>query len=55
MRPQFLTAIILALPVAACAQKPMPPAQQIALAVLPLPNAFRAGATVLGYTIATAW
>ena len=27
----------------------LPPAQQIALAVLPLPREFRAGATVLGY------
>jgi hypothetical protein len=42
-------AMLLTLPVAACGQKPLPPAQQIALAVLPLPMTFRAGATVLGY------
>ena len=49
MRLIRAAAVLLALPVAACGQKPLPPAQQIALAVLPLPMNFRAGATVLGY------
>lgn len=40
---------IAVLPILACAQQPMTPDQQIKLDVLPLPNAFRAGATVLGY------
>jgi hypothetical protein len=42
-------AVLLAVPMLACAQKPLPPAQQIALAVLPLPAPLRAGASVLGY------
>jgi hypothetical protein len=42
-------AAILCIPVAACAQQPMTAAQQIALAVLPLPKAFRNDATVMGY------
>ncbi len=42
--------VLLAIPGALGAQqKILPAAQQIALAVLPMPNAFRADATVLGY------
>jgi hypothetical protein len=52
MRLLRAAAVLLSLPVAACGQKPLPPAQQIALAVLPLPASFRAGATVLGYNSA---
>lgn len=44
-----LAALILCLPAAACGQKTMPAAQQIALAVLPLPKSFRADATVMGF------
>lgn len=49
MRPGAVAAILLVAPAFVSAQKPLPPAQQIALAVLPLPQSFRAGATVLGY------
>lgn len=49
MRLLRAAAVLLSLPAAACGQKPLPPAQQVALAVLPLPASFRAGATVLGY------
>lgn len=49
MRTSILATAILCIPAAACAQKNLPAAQQIALAVLPLPAAFRADATVLGY------
>ena len=49
MRSHIAVVVVLLLPVGACAQKSMPADQQIALAVLPLPNAFRAGASVLGY------
>lgn len=49
MRLLSLAAAILCLPAAACGQKTMPAAQQIALAVLPLPKNFRADATVLGF------
>jgi hypothetical protein len=49
MRPFNLAATILCLPAAACGQRTMPAAQQIALAVLPLPKNFRADATVLGF------
>lgn len=51
----ILTAAILGLPATAIAQKPMTAAQQIALAVLPLPaspKSFRADATVLGFDAA---
>lgn len=45
--------LALALPVAASAQSaPLPAAQQIAAAVLPLPTEFREHATVLGYDAA---
>lgn len=47
-RLAFATAI-LSIPIAASAQKQFTAAQQVALAVLPLPNAFRADATVMGY------
>ncbi|MGH7523009.1 MAG: hypothetical protein ACREK8_01755 [Gemmatimonadales bacterium] len=40
---------LLVVPVAMPAQKPLPAARQIALAVLPLPREFQADATVLGY------
>ena len=49
MRLSILAATVLCMPVAACGQKTMPAAQQVALAVLPLPKEFRADATVLGY------
>lgn len=49
MKLSILAVAILAMPVAACGQKMMPAAQQIALAVLPLPKEFRADATVLGF------
>lgn len=49
MRPFILAATMLCLPAAVYAQKPISAAQQIALAVLPLPKVFRADATVLGY------
>jgi hypothetical protein len=49
MRFIRVATLILCLPAAACGQKTMPAAQQIALAVLPLPKAFRAEATVLGF------
>lgn len=49
MRAFIVFAGLAALPILACAQMPITPAQQISLAVLPLPNAFRATATVLGY------
>ena len=52
MRPLVVTAILLSTPAVAPAQNPLPPAQQITLAVLPLPLAFRADATVLGYNAA---
>jgi hypothetical protein len=45
----LLAALLLAAPAAVVAQKPLPANQQIALAVLPLPKAMRAGASVLGY------
>jgi hypothetical protein len=47
---RILPLLLLAVPAVLSAQAPMPtPAQQIALAVLPLPEPLRAGATVLGY------
>lgn len=49
MRPITVAAILLNVPAILSAQKPVPPAEQIALAVLPLPQAFRTDATVLGY------
>ncbi|MGH7583529.1 MAG: hypothetical protein ACREL5_09910 [Gemmatimonadales bacterium] len=49
MRSHIAVVAILMLPVTSCAQKSIPAEQQIALAVLPLPNSFRAGASVLGY------
>ncbi len=49
MRAFVVFAGLAALPILACAQMPITPAQQIALDVLPLPNAFRDNATVLGY------
>jgi hypothetical protein len=49
MRTSILAAAIICIPATACAQKTVPATQQIALAVLPLPTAFRADATVLGY------
>lgn len=52
MRPFAVAAILLSGPAIVSAQNPLPPAQQIALAVLPLPQAFRADATVLGYDAA---
>ncbi|HEY4320470.1 MAG TPA: hypothetical protein VGM77_04755 [Gemmatimonadales bacterium] len=44
-----LLALITLSPAVMPAQKPLAPAEQIKLAVLPLPMAFRATATVLGY------
>jgi hypothetical protein len=49
MRSLVLGAILLNTPAIVPAQAPLPAAQQIALAVLPLPLTFRADATVLGY------
>jgi len=52
MRPgTLLVAVVLSVPGMACAQrvKVAPPAEQIAAAVLPLPEGMRASATVLGY------
>ena len=49
MRQLTLALGLLAAPATMPAQKPLPPAQQIALAVLPLPREFQADATVLGY------
>lgn len=49
MRPFILLAAILSVPATMPAQTMPTAAQQIALAVLPLPKAFRAAATVLGY------
>jgi len=49
MRPFVLAALILSAPGVMHAQQPLPAAQQIALAVLPLPKVFRADATILGY------
>lgn len=49
MRPFILAATILSVPAAVHAQAPFTAAQQIALAVLPLPKAFRADASVLGF------
>ncbi len=48
MRRVFLLAAMVVAPSALMAQTPTPD-RQIALAVLPLPDEFRAGATVLGY------
>ncbi len=47
-----LVTTFLMAPAAAPAQKPLPATQQVALAVLPLPAAFRGDATVLGYNAA---
>jgi hypothetical protein len=52
MRPYVVAAVLLCSPAVLPAQKPLPAAQQIALAVLPLPQSFRADATVLGYDAA---
>lgn len=50
MRPLAGLTLLSLLPAALAAQqKVLPAAQQITLAVLPMPNAFRADATVLGY------
>ncbi len=49
MRRVFLLAAMVVAPSALMAQTPTPD-RQIALAVLPLPDEFRANATVLGYT-----
>ena len=49
MRAFAVLAIIAAAPILACAQQPISVDQQIKLAVLPLPQTFRDGATVLGY------
>ncbi len=49
MRKLSWAAAIFLLPVTACAQQSMSSAQQIALAILPLPKAFRNDATVMGY------
>jgi len=49
MRLMKIATLICCLPAIACGQKTMPAAQQIALAVLPMPKEFRAGATVLGF------
>ena len=49
MRLFRLAAAILCVPAAACGQKTMPAAQQITLALLPLPKVFRPDATVMGY------
>lgn len=51
MRRVFLLAAMVVAPSALMAQTPTPD-RQIALAVLPLPDEFRADATVLGYTAA---
>lgn len=52
MRPYVVVAVLLSSPAVLPAQKPLPAAQQVALAVLPLPQSLRAGATVLGYDAA---
>lgn len=53
MRRLPFLALLLVAPVALQAQAAIPPAnQQVALAVLPLPEEFRANATVLGYNAA---
>jgi hypothetical protein len=52
MRPFVIAAVLLSGPAIMPAQKPLSPAQQVALAVLPLPLSFRADATVLGYDAA---
>jgi hypothetical protein len=53
MKHVIVVASIVALPLAASAQRPtlqvLPPAQQIALAVLPAPPGLRDASTVLGY------
>jgi hypothetical protein len=52
MRCAVLAVTMFAVPATVTAQARMTAAQQIALAVLPLPASFRAGATVLGYDAA---
>lgn len=49
MRRFVLAAVVLSSPVVVSAQEQLTAAQQVSLAVLPLPKAFRADATVLGY------
>jgi hypothetical protein len=49
MRQLTIVLGLLTAPAMMPAQKPLPPARQIALAVLPLPREFQADATVLGY------
>lgn len=50
MRPLIVVAMLSSLPASLVAQqKILPAAQQITLAVLPMPMSFRADATVLGY------